>query len=125
MALPDPIPTLTVNAVTYDFARIGITGDSSSSLGTYRTADKLNTLSIAHTVKNRERHSVRIDRKKVAANPFDSSLNQEYSWSVYTVLDMPRNGVSTTEAQLLNQLLAAFMVAGTPDYDIRVFAGEL
>lgn len=120
MALPDPIPTITVAAVTYDLARVSTSDDKS----VYRTANKLDQLTISKSEKNRLRYSVRFDRKKVAATPFDASLNQEYRWSAYTVLDVPSNGVSVAEAQALNQLLAAFMVAGTPDYDSRVLQGE-
>jgi hypothetical protein len=121
MALPDPIPTITVASVPYDFVRTQF-GDTST---VYTTANGLDRLTISHQLKNRHRHSIRFDRRKIAATPFDAALNQEYSWSAYTVLDTPKNGVTAAEAQALNQLLAAFCVAGTPDYDLRVLQGEL
>jgi hypothetical protein len=121
MALPDPIPTITVAAVTYDLARVAF-GENSSK---YRTANGLDELTISHQRNARDRTSVRFNRKKVAANPFDAAVNQEYSWSAYAVFDAPKLGVSAAECQALGQLLTAFLAAGTPDYDLRVLQGEI
>lgn len=121
MALSDPLTQITVNAVTYDFARISF-GDGKS---VYSTANGLDKLTITHSAKNRLRDVVRFDRKKVAATPFDAALNQEYVTSVYTVIDRPRLGVTAAEADYLNQLLAAFWVQGTPDNGLRILQGEV
>jgi hypothetical protein len=120
MALPDPIPTLTVDAVTYDFARIGMNDTSS----VYQTANGLDRLTVSHVLKNRNRHTIRLDRKKVAADPFTADLNQEYSFSTYVVCDAPKLGVTAAEMNVHSQLLTALMVAGTPDYVLRVLQGE-
>jgi len=120
MALPDPIPTLTVDAVTYDFARIGM-NDSSA---VYQTADGLDRMTVSHQLKNRNRHTLRLDRKKIAADPFDADINQEYSFSTYVVIDAPRLGVTAAELDDHSQLLTAIMAAGTPDYILRILQGE-
>lgn len=120
MALPDPIPTLTVNSVNYDFARIG--NDVNSAV--YQTADGNDRLTVSHSLKNRNRHTIRLDRTKIAANPFDAAIDQEYSMSTYVVVDVPKIGFTASEMNYHSQLLTAIMVAGTPDYVLRVLQGE-
>jgi hypothetical protein len=124
MALPDPIPTITTDSIAYDFYRIGQIGNGDSVSSVYRTADDLNRLTISHERKRRFRHVVRLDRSKVAADPFDASVDQEYSWSAYTVFDVPLIGVSADEVDDLGLLLRDIQVAGTPDYVLRVIRGE-
>lgn len=119
--LPDPIPTLTVNSVTYDFVRIGSTETSS----VYQTANGNDRMIVSRQNKARNRYTIRLDRRKVAANPFDASLNQEYTQSAYVVWDIPKLGVTPEEADYHGQLLSAVMVAGTPDYALRVLRGEV
>lgn len=121
MALPDPIPTLTVAAVPYDFARIGM--DATSSV--YSTASGNDRLLISRQSKARNRFTIRLDRRKVAANPFDASVNQEYTQSAYVVWDLPKIGVTAAEAAAHSQLLSDLLVAGTPDYGLRVLQGEV
>lgn len=121
MALPDPIPTLTVNAVEYDFVRAGM--DLSS--GVFRTANGNDVLTLSSSYKNRNRLQMRLDRKKTAADPFDSDLNQEYSWSTYVVHDFPKLGVTAAECHNLFLLLSAFAVEGTVDNGLRFLQGEL
>jgi hypothetical protein len=121
LALPDPIPTLTVNSKTYDFARIGMTDTS----GIYQTADGLDRLTISHQYRKRNRFSVRLDRNFLADDPFVSTITQRFSHSVYTVIDTPQIGVDPVENDWLYQLHAAIMAAGTPDYSKRILQGEL
>jgi len=121
MALPDPIPTVTTNAVAYNFARIG--QDKTSSV--YQTADGNDKLTVSRSEKARKRFSVRLDRRKTAADPFNAALNQEYRHAVYIVWDVPNLGVSATEADWHGKLLTDLMIAGTPDYALRVLQGEI
>lgn len=121
MALPDPIPTLTVNSVTYDLVRTGL-GKGES---TYQTSDGLNRLSISHSEKNRKRDVIRFDRTKIAASPFDAAKDQEYSMSTYVVVDSPRLGFTVAEKDWHLKLLSAFLVEGSPDYSLRVLGNEI
>jgi hypothetical protein len=118
--IDDPIPTLTVNAVTYDFARVG--GDLEK--GIFQTADGANRLTLARQTRKRVRTSMRIDRTFLAEDPFVPDTNADYSHSAYVVWDRPRVGVTATQENYLGQLLTAVMVAGTPDYALRVLQGE-
>lgn len=119
--LPDPLATLTVDAVDRVFTRI-TQGETQS---VYRTADKLDTLTVSRSEKSRNRYSMRFDRKKVDADPFNSDIDREYVWSAYMVVDVPPVGVSAVEAEDVVQLLTTFLVAGTPDYILRVLYGEI
>jgi len=121
LALPDPIPTLTVNAVTYDFARVGF-GDSS---GVFMTGDGLNRLTVSHSRKNRHRAVVRLDRTDTVEDPFTTGSSYNSSFSVYTVFDWKENDFAVEDLDYGGQLLDAFMAAGTPDYRLRFLKGEI
>lgn len=123
MAFPETIPTQTVNSVTYDFFRTGF-GDSK---GVFGTADGLNRLSFEHTVKNRQRHVIRLDRSAVVADPLTTGSNLNASMSVYTVVDMPRvgGGFDASAADWAWKLLNSIAVEGTPDYSLRFLRGEV
>lgn len=122
MALPDPLAQVIVNTVEYDLARTGMSADSS----VYKSADGLDKFTLSHQVtKNRLRRVARLDRSKIAANPFDADLNQEYSLSTYVVSDIPKLGVSAAEADFHFQLLAGLWASGTPDYGLRFLQGEV
>jgi len=121
MALPDPIPTLTAVSVNYDFFRTGF-GDSSS---VYKTSTGKDVLTVSTQNKNRNRTIVRLDRSKIAANPFDAEINQAYSFSTYQVFDWPKLGVTSAEVADLATLLNNFVSAGTPNYRSRILLGEI
>lgn len=121
MALPDPIPTLTVDSVTYDFARSTF-GENSSK---FVTADGNDTFTVSRQVSgSRTRFLLRCDRRKIAEDPF-SGTNQEYKYSAHIVYDVPKVGVSVGEVTDLSDLLLAIMASGTPDNSVRVVQGEL
>jgi hypothetical protein len=121
LAFPDPIPTQTVNSVTYDLTRIGL-GDSK---GVFRTANGLDRLTIEHTLKNRARHVIRLDRLATVADPLTTGNNFEASMSTYVVVDMPRVGFDATAADWHWKLLKSIMDEGTPDYSLRFLRGEV
>jgi len=117
--LSDPI-NLTGTEGAVALTRIGV-GDG---FARYRTADLLTTLSISHAYKTRNRHSVRFDRTKIAADPFDADINQEYSYSVYTVFDIPRLGVSVADAASLYSLINNFFDLSSAANVSRILQGE-
>lgn len=121
LALPDPIPTLTVNSVTYDFARTGF-GDTSS---VYQTGDGLNRLTLSHAVKNRHRAVIRLDRTETVDDPFTTGSSYNSSFSVYTVFDWKDNDFAAEDLDYGGQLLEAVMLSGTPDYRLRFLKGEI
>lgn len=121
MALPDPIPTVTINSIAYDFARVGMAGSSAA----YQTGDGLDRLTISHTVKNRIRTLVRLDRSKIDEDALITSTNRPYSASTYVVVDRDASGWDPSELDYHFQLLSGLWAAGTPDYGLRVLKGEV
>lgn len=123
MALPDPIPTVTVNSIAYDFARVGMTTGNS----VYQTGDALDRLTVSHTVtgRNRTRSLVRLDRSKIAADALISSTNRPYSASTYVVVDRDSVGWTPADLDYHFQLLSGLWAAGTPDYGLRILKGEV
>lgn len=123
MALPDPIPTVTVNSIAYDFARVGMqTGNS-----VYQTGDAKDRLTISHTAtaRSRTRTLVRLDRSKITADTLNSSLNRPYNASTYVVVDRDNVGWTADELDYHFQLLSGIWVSGTPDYGLRILKGEV
>lgn len=114
--LPDPLATLTVDAVDFILARTS----SSEDTCVYRTSDGLTKLTVTRQEKSRNRFTVRFDRKKI-----DSETSEVWTYAAYLVVDVPTDGVTAAEAEDVVQLLTAFTVAGTPDYILRVLQGEI
>lgn len=108
--------SITINAVAESFA--AISRDDTKSV--YQTADGEHKLTISRTNGSRNRYLVRLDHKKVATNPVDSS-NAEVTSSVYMVFDIPDWGYTSTEVSDLSDGLAAFLSAANV---AKVLAGE-
>lgn len=92
MALADQ--TVTINAVAISLPRTG----SGLTSGVFQSSDGLVKETFSHSVTGkRNRRLARIDHRKVAADPFNSAINAEYSMSCYIVFDVPSVGYSVTE----------------------------
>ncbi len=89
--LADP-QSVTVNAVAQSLP--AISREDLSSV--YRTADGVYTLSIANTEGKRNRRVVRLNHRKIAADPLTAD-NVEYTFSTYLVIDSPPVGYTITE----------------------------
>lgn len=117
MAFSDP-QSITVNAVAQSLPRTVVDGSTSQ----YTKDDQSFKLSISHTYAKRNRHTVRIQQRKIAADPFSPSVNQEYTQSAYIVLDVPPTGFSVTEQQYIVTALADWLKASTNA--VKVIGGE-
>lgn len=110
--------TVTVNAVAKTLPRVSV-GDRKA---TYESpADGL-TLSITHVVGKRNRHTVRLDSTKTAADPLLDGVSKQYSMSTYVVVDVPTIGFTLTEQKQIVKALTDFLNAST-NTD-KVLAGE-
>lgn len=56
-----------------------------------------NRFSIGHTTGRRNRHTVRLDVTKTAADPFVSGVNKQYSMSALLIVDVPPLGFTDVE----------------------------
>ncbi len=100
----DPL-SVTYNAVATPMTRKFSVGRTS----VYESADDALKLTIAHSVGKRERSEVRLDHKKNAVDPFNSTLVRPYNMSVYLVINRPLNsGYTDAEAQYVYDALNGF-----------------
>lgn len=119
MGFEDPV-SITVNAVAQSMPRTG----SGINLGTFRQADGTNDVKIAHQYGKRTRREFRFNDRKIAADPFDSTLNKEVSMSAYLVVDLPPQGYTITEAQNVVDGLLAYLTASSSAKLIKFLGGE-
>ncbi len=109
--------SVTVNAVAKSLPAIG--RDDSSSIYRMDTGDY--ELVIARTFGKRNRFSVRLNAKKIAADPLTSSNNVEYRSSVYIVIDAPPVGYTNAE---LKDIALALTGWATSANLLKVVGGE-
>nr|UUW21132.1 MAG: hypothetical protein [Sanya steitz-like virus 3] len=97
--LSDP-QSQTIGGVATSLPRVS----SETNKSVYSTADGNQKLTISHLYGKRYRRTVRMDFRKVAADPLNAAQNLNYSGSVYLVIDQPPVGYSVTE--IVNQVVA-------------------
>lgn len=116
MSFTDP-QSITINAIAKSLVRIKSDGEKTI----YRTADEEFTLTVSHMAsKSRTRRMVRVDQRKVAADPL-TAVNEYKSLGFYCVIDEPEYGFSDTEIDYVVQGLKTWMSSGNV---AKVLAGE-
>lgn len=119
MALSDP-QSVTINAVAVSLPRTSTDTNASS----YSSADGLVKETFSHQYGKRNRHLARIDHSKIAADPFQSSLNARYSMSSYIVIDMPVVGYTPAEAKQVVDGFIAQLNASSGALITKLVGGE-
>lgn len=119
MAFSDP-QSLTINAVAQSLPRVG-TGNNESF---YQKDDGTVRLSIRHSYGRRDSDLVRVDFKKVAADPFLSGVNKEYSMSCSFRVDVPPTGFTITEQKYVVDALVAYLAASSGANVTKILGGE-
>lgn len=119
MAFSDP-QTLTINSVATSLPRTAFGTNS----GAFTSADGSVKLSISHQKGNRNRHVVRVDHSKLAADPL-TAQNAKFSMSAYVVIDVPQAGYTVTEAKQIVDALTAHLTASTGANVTRVLGDEI
>lgn len=120
MALADP-QSVTINAVANSLPRVSQAGTSSE----YRKDDGNVTLSISHQYGRRTRRAVRLQHKKIAADPLTAGINVEASMSVTLVIDTPKvNFYTVAEAKQIVDALTAYLTASSGAKVTSVLGGE-
>jgi len=109
MAFADP-QSVTINAVAQSLPRVASNGTSSE----YMQDDASTKLVISRTVGKRRRYMVRLDERKIAADPLVSSNNREYTMAAYLVIDAPLTGIGYTNAEAKDVVLGltAWLTSG-------------
>jgi hypothetical protein len=119
MAFADP-QTVTINAVAQTMPRTG----SGINTGTFTEADGTTKLTIAHQYGKRSRRTIRLEDSKIATNPFDTSLNQQVSATVYLVVDVPPQGYTIAEQKLIVDGFLAYLTASSGAKVSQLLGGE-
>ncbi len=116
MAFADPQSINNGAAIT--LPRTGFGANS----GTFKSADGTTTLTISHTIGKRNRSIVRVDYSKIAADPFVAGQNNTVSMSTYVLVDVPKQGYSTTE--IVNNVAAMFtLLTASTNAKLTQFVG--
>lgn len=118
MALTDP-QSITINGVTTSLPRV-TSGNYSAS---YSSADGNIVQRISHVLGRRSRRMIRVDHRKVAADPF-TSANVEVSMSCYMVIDVPKSGYSVAEQKQVVDGLIANLTATSGALTTKLLGGE-
>lgn len=117
--LADP-QSVTINAVANTLPAV-TRGDLTSA---YQKDDGNVKLMVSHAYGKRNRSTVRLDFRKIAADPLISAQNIEFSMSAYLVIDRPKTGFTVTEAAQIVAGLTAWLTASSGANTTRVLAGE-
>lgn len=113
--------TITVNAVAQALKRTG----SGVNTGSFKTNDGNFALEVAHSYGKRNRHTVALRQRKIAADPLAPSLNQEVTQTVRITVDTPNNlAFSVAENKLLMDGFAAWLAASTGAAETQLLGGE-
>lgn len=116
--LSDP-QSITINAVANSLPRV-INGPPSS----YMKDDGNVTLTVGHQFGKRTRSTVRLDFRKIAADPLVSAQSIEYGMSAYLVVDRPKTGFTLVEAKQIVDGLTAWLTASSGANTTKVLGGE-
>jgi hypothetical protein len=121
MSLSDP-SSVTISGTTTTLPRVS-TGDRKA---VYQSGDETITLTVSHlpTKGKGWRRMVRIDTSKIAADPFETDVNNEVSMSAYVVIETPSDGFSPTEALAVWKGLSGLLTASSDAAMIKVLGGE-
>lgn len=92
-------------------------GSFSDSAGTYK-------LDVSHQYGRRNRRTIRLTHRKVAADPLIAAQNLEYSMSCYVVVDVPPVGYTVAEAKVIVDGLVAYLTASTGARVTQLLGGE-
>jgi hypothetical protein len=119
MAFADP-QSVTINAVAQTLPRIG----SGLNTGSFQKDDATVKLSVASAYNKRVRRTVRLDHKKISADPLQPSTNTLFSMSVYLVADVPVAGYTVVEQKQIVDALTAYLTASSGARVTQLLGGE-
>ena len=119
MAFADP-QSITIGASTISLPRTGF-GDNN---GTFTSDDGNVKLTISHSYGKRNRRTIRVDHRKIAADPLTADANLNYSMSCYMVVDVPTVGYSPAEAKDVVKGLTDLLAASSYASEVKFLGGE-
>jgi len=120
--LTDP-QSVTYNSVAFSCPRVG--NDGSSAV--YRSADGDFQIRTARTQSKsgRVRSVVSIQRRKVAADPFNTTVSGEYTTTISFTMNEPVVGFTSAERTLFVDTVLDYLRASTDAVPLAVGSGQL
>lgn len=119
MSFADP-QTVTINAVAQTLPRVS----SGVNVGAFKKDDGNVGLSVNHQYGRRWRRQIRLDHRKIAADPLISSNSIQYTMSAYLVVDTPPTGYTVAEAKQIVDALVAYLTASSGAKVTQLLGGE-
>jgi len=116
VALADP-QSVTVSGTATSLPRTGLALNE----GSFTDGSGQLSLTVLHGSSRRTRHTVKLQKSAIVADPLVPSTNQNVSYSAHIVVDMPKNGVSTADAIALANALVAWCTSANLT---KVIGGE-
>jgi hypothetical protein len=119
MAFADP-QSVTINAVANSLPRVSSGVDS----GSFQKDDATVKLSVSSSYGKRTRRTIRLDHKKIAADPLQPSTNTLFTMSAYIVVDVPVTGYTLAEQKQIVDGLTAYLTASSGARVTQLLGGE-
>lgn len=121
MAFADP-QSITINAIANSLPRVAAKNVNS---GAFSKDDGNVAMSVSHQIGKRARRTIRVDHRKVAADPFVTGMNTSFSMSVYLVVDAPLVGYTIAEQKQVVDGFTAYLTASTGAKVTQLLGGEI
>ena len=112
--------SVTINSVANSLPRTS----SGTNSGVFTKDDGLVKLSISHTQGKRNRHLVKLDHAKIAADPLLAGVNVKASMTVHLVIDAPETGYTIAEIKQIVDALTGFATASSGANVTKIIGGE-
>jgi len=119
MAYADP-QSVTIAGSAVSLPRVS----SDHNAGSFSSNDGLVKLSVSHTNGKRNRRVLRLDHKKVAADPFTTGVNTNYNMACYVVCDVPTVGYTVAQQKEIVDALVVYLTASTGARVTQLLGGE-
>ncbi len=119
MAFADP-QSVTINAVAQTLPRVSSGVDS----GSFQKDDASVKLAVSSNYGKRVRRTIRLDHRKVAADPLMPSTNTLFTMSAYIVVDVPVVGYTVAEQKQIVDALTAYLTASSGARVTQLLGGE-
>ena len=123
MSFTDP-QTLTITGVNSGSAVNLPKVSAGVNASTYRSNDGTEQITVSSSYGKRTRRTFRVDFKKIAADPFASGINREFSLSTYLVVDVPTVGFTVAEQKAVIDGMLASLSASSGAKITALLGGE-
>lgn len=120
MAYADP-QSVTVNSVAQSLKRTSFGTNS----GVFKTNDGNYTLTASHQYGKRTRRALKLDNRKIAADPLVSAQNILYSAGITLVVDLPVTGYTVAELKLIVDGFLVYLAASSGAAVTSLLGGEV